>query len=200
MARFGDETISMRKFSLWTLPFLGLVLGYVYAYLLFHGLLEIWHRVGKPEESIVQIVGVTDAGTLFVTTETGKVFSLGFTTDDDKMTLSFPLVWNREDHFSGEPISPIQYYGADFFTLPPLFQVKQLYQMEYIYRVEGKGAVKFALDADGNLWMWEHQIAGLTGLVLYYYPVIGFLAGFTIVVIKGTDEFQPMSKKEPTAT
>lgn len=174
------------KFSIWTLPFLGLVLGYVYAYLLFHGLLEIWHRVGGPEEHIVQIIDVTDAGKLFVTTETGKTFSLAFTfTDGEKISLSFPMVWNREDHVSGEPMPPIQYYGADFFTLPPLFQVEQLYQIEYIYEWEGKGAVKFALDANGNLWIWEHQIAGLTGLVLYYYPLIGFFAGlFAIPVIK----------------
>ena len=64
--------------------------------------------------------------------------------------------------------------------------------MEYIYKIEGKGAVKFAVDADGNLWMWKHQIAGLTGLVLYYYPIIGFVAGlFAIVVIEGTDRFIP---------
>lgn len=110
------------KFSIWTLPFLGLALGCVYAYLLFHGLREIWHRAGGPEEHIVQIIDVTDAGQLFVTTETGKTFSLGFTfTDGEKMSLSFPMVWNREDHVSGEPMHPIQYYGADFFTLPPLY-------------------------------------------------------------------------------
>jgi hypothetical protein len=57
--------------------------------------------------------------------------------------------------------------------------------MEYIYKIEGKGAVKFALDADGNVWMWKHQIAGLTGLVFYFAPVIGFLAGLlTTLFIK----------------
>jgi hypothetical protein len=142
------------KFSIWTLPFLGLVLGYAYAYLSFHGLLEIWHHVGKPEENIGQIVDATDAGKLFVSTETGKTFSLGFTfTEGEKMKLSFPLAWNREDHISGNPVPSIRYSGADFYTLPPLFRVKQLYQVEYIYRWEGKGSVKFALDANGNLWM-----------------------------------------------
>jgi hypothetical protein len=179
------------KSILWILPFLGLVVGYVYAYLFFHGLLAIWHRVGKPEENIVQILGVMDTRTLFVATETSKIYSIAFA-DEDEMTLSFPLVWNREDLVSGEPVPSIRYYGADFFTLPPLFEVVQLYEMEYIYKIEGKGAVKFAVDADGNLWMWKHQIAGLTGLVLYYYPIIGFVAGlFAIVVIEGTDRFIP---------
>jgi hypothetical protein len=187
------------KFILWALPFLGLALGYAYAYLFFHGLLEIWHFVGKPEENIVQIVDVTDTRDLFVATETGKIFSIAFA-DAGEMTLSFPLVWNKEDHVSGEPVPSIKYYGADIFTLPPLFEVVQLYQVEYIYDVEGKGAVKFGLDADGNLWMWEHQIAGLTGLVLYFYPVIGFLAGlFAILVIKGIYWFHLKSKIGLTA-
>jgi hypothetical protein len=31
--------------------------------------------------------------------------------------------------------------------------------------------------------MWNHQIAGLTGLVFYFYPVMGFLAGLAVVPI-----------------
>ena len=31
--------------------------------------------------------------------------------------------------------------------------------------------------------MWNHLIAGLTGLVFYFYKVMGFLAGLTIVLI-----------------
>jgi hypothetical protein len=49
--------------------------------------------------------------------------------------------------------------------------------------VEGKGEVKFALADDGNLWMWNHQIAGLTGIVFQFYPVMGFLAGLAVVLI-----------------
>ncbi len=119
------------KFPLWILPFLGLAVGYVSAYLDFHGLLELWYRVGKPQENIVQIVGLMDSRKLFVETETGKIFSIALA-DADKMTLAFPLVWNREDHVYGSPLPAIQYYGADFFTLPPLFEVVQLYQAEYI--------------------------------------------------------------------
>jgi hypothetical protein len=109
-------------------------------------------------------------------------------------------MWTREDHDSSEPVPPIRYYGADFFTLPPRFQVVQLFQIEYIFRIEGKGEVKFALDADGNVWMWKHQIAGLTGLVFYFYPAVGFIAGlFAVFLIKGifslrvNDRFRPGS-------
>jgi hypothetical protein len=67
--------------------------------------------------------------------------------------------------------------------LPPPFPVRQQYETAYIYHVEGKGEVKFALAADGNLWLWKHHIAGLTGLVFLYFPPMGFLAGLAIVVI-----------------
>ena len=50
--------------------------------------------------------------------------------------------------------------------------------------MESKGEVKFALAADGNLWMWNHQIEGLTGAVLFFFcPVMGFLAGLVVVLI-----------------
>ncbi len=31
--------------------------------------------------------------------------------------------------------------------------------------------------------MWNHQIAGLTGVVFYFDPVMGFLAGLVVVLI-----------------
>jgi hypothetical protein len=173
------------KFSLWMLPLLGFVLGYACAYVFFHGLLEVWHLVGKPGEKVVHILGVKDAHHLLVATETGQIFSFRFA-DAGGATRSLPLMWTREDHDSSEPVPPISYYGADFFTLPPRFQVVQMFQMEYVYKIEGKGAVKFALDADGNVWMWKHQIAGLTGLVFYFYPGMGFSAGlFAVFLVKG---------------
>jgi hypothetical protein len=39
-----------------------------------------------------------------------------------------------------------------------------------VYEFEGKGEVKFALAADGNLWMWNHQIEGMTGAVFFFLP------------------------------
>jgi hypothetical protein len=173
------------KFGHWILPLLGLVLGYVYAYVFFHGLLEVWYLVGKPDENIVHTLGVKDARNLLVATETGNIFSFEFA-DGGEVSLTRPPLWEKEEHDSSDPVPRLEYYGADFFTLPPLFQVVQRYEMEYLYKVEGKGAVKFVLAEDGNLWMWNHQIAGLTGLVFYFAPVIGFLAGFVVsFFIKG---------------
>ena len=52
-----------------------------------------------------------------------------------------------------------------------------------MYEFEGKGEVKFALAADGNLWTWNHQIEGMTGAVFFFCPVMGFLAGLVVVLI-----------------
>jgi hypothetical protein len=73
--------------------------------------------------------------------------------------------------------------GQAFVTLPPFFQAKQYYGLEYLHRVEGAGLVTFALDPDGDLWMWNHAVAGLAGLVYYYYPAIVFLAGLGVVLL-----------------
>jgi hypothetical protein len=141
---------------LWTLPFLGFALGYAYAYVSYHGLLETWHFVGKPGENIAQILGVREARDLLVATETGRIFSVGFA-DGGEVSFSFPPRWEQEGQDSSDPVNPLEYYGADFYTVPPLFQVAQPYEMENIYRWEGKGAVKFALASSGNLWMWSRN-------------------------------------------
>ncbi|HZD41233.1 MAG TPA: hypothetical protein VE131_10955 [Terriglobales bacterium] len=62
------------KFIPWILPFLGIVLGYGYAYVFFRGLLETWQFVGKPDENIVRIIGIKDGRNLLVATETGKFY------------------------------------------------------------------------------------------------------------------------------
>lgn len=187
------------KLILWALPVFGLVLGYAYAYLFFHGLLEIWHFVGKPDENIVRILGVKEARKLLVATETGKVYSFEFgkifvdefNHYEGEVALPPQPAWEIEEHDTVDPVNPYQYYGADFFTWPPLFQVVQQYEAAYVYQVEGAGEVKFALAADGNLWMWRHHIAGLTGLVFAYYPMMGFLAGlFVVLIVFGINWFK----------
>ena len=166
------------------------MLGYACAWVYFHGLLETWHFVGKPDENIARIYGIREARKLLVATETGKIFSYEFGKIffngfiyEGEVALPPQPVWEKEEHDTVDPVHPLQYYGADFFTWPPLFQVVQLYEMEYLYEFEGKGEVKFALAADGNLWMWNHQIAGMTGLVFYFYPVMGFFAGLAVILI-----------------
>lgn len=170
------------KFILWLLPLAGIVLGYAYAYLFFHGLLETWYLIGTPGEKIARIVGIFGRRKVLVATETGKLYAFGFYTGE-RVSLPTQLSWEKEQLDLVDPASTLQYEGADFYSLPPLFQVEQLYDMEYIYRVEGKGEVKFALAVDGNLWMWSHKISGLTGLVFAFYPVFGFLIGAAIAII-----------------
>jgi hypothetical protein len=179
------------KLILWVLPVLGFVLGYAYAYMFFHGLLETWRFVGKPDENIARIYGIRQARKLLVATETGNIYSLEFGKIsfngfyyEGEVALPPQPAWEKEEHDTVDPAHPLQYYGADFFTWPPLFQVAQLYEAAYLYNFEDKGEVKFALAADGNLWMWNHQIEGLTGAVYFYFaPVMGFLAGLVVVLI-----------------
>jgi len=179
------------KFILWILPVLGFVLGYAYAYVFFHGLLETWHFVGKPDENIARIYGIKEARKLLVATETGKLYSHEFgkiffnefNNYEGEVVLPIQPSWEKEEHDIVDPVHRLQYYGADFFTWPPLFQVAQLYEAIYVYDFEGKGEVKFALAADGNLWMWNHQISGMTGVIFDFAPVMGFLAGLVVVLI-----------------
>jgi hypothetical protein len=180
------------KFILWILPVLGFVLGYAYAYVFFHGLLETWRFVGKPDENIARIYGIRDARKLLIATETGNIYSLEFgkiflnefNNYEGEVALPPHPVWEKEERDTVDPVHPLQYYGADFFTWPPLFQVEQLYEAAYLYNFEDKGEVKFALAADGNLWIWNHQIEGLTGAVYFFSaPVMGFLAGLFVVLI-----------------
>ena len=174
------STKHLMKFSLWVLPLIGLVLGYAYAHIFFNGLLATWHFVGKPSENIVRIIGIKDGRKLLVATDTGKLYSFGFYYGGE-VALPPHLTWEKEQVDTVDTVSHPD-WGADFITLPPRFQVEQLYELEYLYKVEGKGEVKFALAADGNIWMWHHQIAGLTGLVYYFYPVIGFLVGLVVAL------------------
>jgi hypothetical protein len=178
------------KFILWILPVLGFVLGYTCAYVFFHGLLETWHFVGKPDENIVRILGIRDARKLLVATQTGKIFSFEFGkisfngfSYEGEVTLPIQPVWEKMEHDTVDPVRRLEYYGADFFTWPPFFQAAQMYEAAYLYDYEGKGEVKFALADDGNLWIWNHQIDGMTGVVFYFYPAMGFLTGLAIVLI-----------------
>jgi hypothetical protein len=96
------------------------------------------------------------------------------------------VFWEKEQLEPLDLVSRRQPLGPNFVTLPPFFRVKQIYELEYVYKTEGKGEVRYALTEDGNIWMWKHEISGLSGLILYFYPFFGFVLGLTVVlVIKG---------------
>ncbi len=181
-----------RKFIFLVLPVLGFVLGYVWAYADFHGLLETWHLAGKPEAKIARILGIREANKILVATETGSLFSFAFgdiflngARYEGEVWLPPNSTWEKEAQATVDPPRPLQYYGADFRAWPPLFRIVQQYGADYIYQVEGKGEVRFALAADGNLWMWVHQANGWMGLVFYLYPMMGFFAGLAADLVLG---------------
>ena len=174
------------RLRFWVLPLIGFVLGLVYAYIFFNGIFATWHFVGKPDENIVRIIGINEGRKLLVATETDKLYSFGFYYRGE-VALPPQLSWVKEQLDTVDTVSHSG-LGADFITLAPPFQVEELYELEYQYKVEGKGEVKFALATDGNLWMWNHKIAGLTGMVYYFFPVIGLLIGSVVAMfIKGVN-------------
>lgn len=169
-----------RKLTLWILPILGLLLGYAWAYVDFNGLLQPWHNAGRPEEKITRINSIEEDGRLIVQTETGKYFSLSLDYEGEALLPEEPS-WDKAQPVPAAATAQKD-WGADFASLPPPFPVEQLYKAEYLYKVEGKGEVRAALGEDGNIWLWNHQSAGLAGLVFAFHPVIGFSIGIMIVL------------------
>jgi hypothetical protein len=170
------------KYIIWVLPLLGAILGYFWADIEFKGILKTWRQAGNPSEKVVKILGIRDGRAVLVESEAGSIYSLLFW-NGEKARVTQPLQWEKELSASVDRPGKLHYYGADFVTLPPPFQIQQLYEHEYLYRVEGKGEVKFALDPYGNIWVWSHEIAGLTGLVYYSYPLTGFVLGLALLII-----------------
>lgn len=167
------------KLQLLLLPVLGALLGLACAHLRYSGLLETWQQVGSPGEPVRRILGVREGVKLLVETGTGAVYSLVLAPQAED-PLSAQINWQPETDNTADPVSLINYAGADFITLQPRFEVQQVYTHEFIYKVEGKGELQFALDESGNLWLWSHRTEGLTGLVYYFYPALGFLAGLAL--------------------
>jgi hypothetical protein len=182
------------KLRLLLLPILGALLGLACAHIRYTGLLQPWQQVSSPGEPVNQIIGVRDGQKLLVETNTGAVYSLALSPQAEDL-LPANLSWQPETENRVDTIHLLNYYGADFITLPPHFEVQQVYMHEFIYKVEGKGEAHFALDEDGNVWLWTHHIAGLTGVVYYFYPGVGFLAGLALAAgIWGVGRFKTRSK------
>ena len=179
------EELPVRKFLKiipWILPLVLLGLGFISAHVLFIGLYQPWQGIGNPGENITQILGIRDGRKVLVKMQTGQVASYTFM-DGEEVILPAQSGWQQEQDARVDPIVPLQYYGADFTSLPPLFTVTQLLDYQYIYQEEGKSEVKFALAADGDLWIWHHEIGGLTGIIYFYFPATGFVVGLVISLI-----------------
>jgi len=163
------------KIILWLLPVLGLGLGFAWAYARFNGLFETWRFLGNPGETIVRILGIQDSRRILVATDTGSLYALEFG-QGDGVALPAQPEWDAEPLDTVDPFPRVG-LGAYYVTWPAPFSVQQIFEREYVYKVEGVGRVMFGLASDGNLWMWYHQNAGLASLVFYFYPVMGLVVG-----------------------
>ncbi len=191
------------KLKLWLLPAIGLVLGVIYAYMWMHGLISAWHLVGNPGEPIASIIGVVDQKEIFVSTDSGKVFSIEYKTcldDQDYLfdfgsrSISEQVIWTGE---GSQKIKPdrLQPSGVDFMVRSGSFEEKQRYDI-IEYSVDAERLTRFALSEDGDLWMWSYALGGKVPLKIALYAFLGLIAGLLaalLVKITASDKW-----KKPT--
>ena len=163
------------------LALVGLVLGYAWADVQFKGALVPWRHAGSPGEPIASINGIKTPGKLLVTTASGSLYTLEYF--QNEVDAVYKQVWQAEADSTLDQTPAVRYYGAEFVKKAPPFRAVQLYEHVYIFNIEGKGEIKFAVDPQGDLWVWNHHISGMTGLVYYYYPVIGLFFGTAAALV-----------------
>lgn len=179
---------TFRTLVLWALPVIGMGLGYALAHIDFHGLLISWQLAGRPAENVARIVGIKTGPELLVESQTGRLYSLAW---DFSVDTDLPSQ-NSWENVAEEEVKMVitRDWGEDYVKLPPPFPVMQSYEMEYQYKIEGKGELRAALDGDGDIWVWNHQSAGLAGVVFFFYPAFGFLIGLLIALaVSGVNWF-----------
>ncbi len=177
-----------RKFPLWLLPVFGIAMGVAIAFVFIHGLSVTWQFLGNPSEKISQIIGFVGGYNLFVEAESGNVYSIQcFTYMNGRKSLPRPIEWKHEPKNSVTP-DPERKPFMKFISLPLLFKVKQVYEMDYVL-VEGEHLVKFALSEDGNLWMWNYGQGGLAGLTYIIFPLIGLILGSLLALVIKAGQF-----------
>lgn len=181
------------KLKLWLLPAIGLVLGVIYAYMWMHGLIAAWHLVGNPGESIASIVGVVEQKELFVSTDSGKIYSIEYKTylenqdyffDFASHSIREQIIWTSEGLQEIKP-DRLQPSGVDFMVRSGSFEEKQHYDMTE-YSVDAERLTRFALSEDGNLWMWSYALGGKVPLKIAMYAFFGLIGGLLVaLLVKG---------------
>jgi len=152
------------KLILWALPLLLIFATFLYIFIVGNGLNVPWKFVGKPSEDISKIVGYNyQVGKLFVSTDTGKMYSLPYHQFGDPIPSS--AQWTEDDTYKKE-LDPI--YGdnnvtKDVLSPPTSFRAKQIYQFAFPV-IEGTNINKFALSEDGDLWFWSAGSGVFEGL------------------------------------
>lgn len=142
------------------------------------GMFVTWKLVGKPSETITEIIGL-NFPKLYVTTTSGEMYSLQLKMNND--LVFFPDQWLKERNYKKELEGNYSSYTG-FTPLPPLFNIKQTYQFQYP-QIEGNNLTKFALSDDGNLWIWSYSAGGYLVLFLMILLGIEILAYFIALLI-----------------
>ena len=164
-----------KKISIWFLPVIGFILGFVFAFMFVKGLVATWQFLGNPSENITRIISFGEEHNIYVETASGNVYSIHYYILKNNKALPTPIQWMKEDKNKIKSI-PDHSPEMEFISLPLLFKIKQVVQMAY-YQVEGELLVKFVLSEDGSLWMWHYAQGGLSGLLYLIYPFRGLLYG-----------------------
>ncbi len=141
-----------RRFLVWILPILGIILGIGFANLYIRGAFSTWGKASTSTEKISRIIGDVDEYNLLVETVSGETLYVQTT-----------HCWIYDNNGSQRGVSiqsqPEQDYAADYPMWPLPSRVKQTYDI-YYYSDGPKGLERFALTEDGELWYWNFCDSG----------------------------------------
>jgi hypothetical protein len=153
----------------------GLGLAY-FSHLQIEGNFAAWKPLGSPPERVSQIIGFCDDNVCVETVNATKYYNCG----------------NYEDCWIKAELSPeeIKTYTLDPYvacmyeirkpSLPP--NTIQLVEMKYCSS-GGVEQIYYALQQDGSIWVWNHTVADLAGLLLIGALVAGVQLGIVLDIV-----------------
>jgi hypothetical protein len=174
------------KTILLLLPLLCAAWGWGWAYLEYNAIREPWRFAGQPGEKVVQLLGFQEGGRLLVETESGRLYSLPFL-EWGSIPADLQIRWTQpeQEAASAGGEHPWGKGSDEFIVRSPPAAAQQIIGHAYLYKVEGRGEVWFALSGDGNVWMWSHQAGGFRGLEFVFLSAVGFLMGLAALLVIG---------------
>ncbi|MFZ3151470.1 MAG: hypothetical protein WA116_07280 [Anaerolineaceae bacterium] len=176
--------------SPWIFPVIGLVIGIVVPWMHLHGLFTGWQFIGgPPSEKINQIIGMgsgdddpISANRLYLETISGDHYSVEYLNYlNGNKNIPTPIEWRKEEN-QDYIIHPAEAPHWDFYAWPLLVRVKQTY-VTSMPEIEGQWVVKFVLEKNGNLWMWNDGIGSYEGFYYFFCPPIGAIIGGVIALM-----------------
>lgn len=163
------------KILSWVFPFLGIGFGILGAFLFTTGAGVSWKYIGNPGSKIMELIGYSGLD-FYVKTQSDDTFRFRSSCGFEKIPDPFP--WIKAENQPIE-IRPPEITRSGLITLPPLFNVIQLYETQ-VMQIESYCDVKFALSEDGNLWVWNYGVGGMAGITYIFYPFFGLLGGLLV--------------------